>query len=383
MKCTALFETIDQLNESYLSFWEDVCNIESPTTFKKGVDAVGSYFIEQANLRGWQVEIFEQPVAGNVVCITLNPHADAAPICFSGHMDTVHPIGLFGTPPVRRDHEKIYGPGVTDCKGGIVAAFMAMDALDRCGFTTRPVQLLLQSDEEGGSSVSGKATIRSICERAKDSVAFLNLECYTPGKACLVRKGIVTYTLTITGIEAHSSHCATEGASAILEAAHKIIELEQMKDADGLTCNCGVIRGGSVPNTVPGFCEVKANIRFATQEQLDWVQRRVQEIADTVHVPGCTCEVTCSGNRVAMELQERNLSLLDTMNRIYRENSLPELEMSKQAGGSDAADVTACGIPCIDSLGVRGGDIHSPAEYAWLDSLAESAKLVASVAYCI
>lgn len=50
-------------------------------------------------------------------------------------MDTVHPVGLFGTPPVKQEGDKIYGPGVVDCKGGIVAAFFAMRTLNDCRFT--------------------------------------------------------------------------------------------------------------------------------------------------------------------------------------------------------------------------------------------------------
>ena len=71
-------------------------------------------------------------------------------------------------------------------------------------------------------------------------------------------------------MEAHSSNCATAGANAICEAAHKIIELEKIKDKHGLTCNCSVISGGTTVNTVPGHCEFKANVRFATQEQQAW-----------------------------------------------------------------------------------------------------------------
>lgn len=380
MKCTAVLETIDSLYEAYLSFWEDICNIESPTGYKAGVDAVGEYVVAWARERGWQVEVSQQPVAGNALCITMNPHVKAAPISVSGHMDTVHTCGSFGVPAVRRDAEKMYGPGVTDCKGGIVAACLAMDALSRCGFTERPIQLLLQSDEEVGSSASNRATIDYICEKAKDSIAFLNLEGHTRGEACLVRKGIVTFTFTVTGKEAHASNCADAGTNAIAEAAHKIIELEKLKDAEGVTCNCGVIRGGSVPNTVPAWCEFKANVRFATREQLEWVRQYAQKIADTVYVSGCSCTVTASRGRIAMEYSERNAALLDIMNRIFEENGLPRLKMSKRKGGSDAAEVTECGIPCVDSLGVEGGKIHSRDEYAILESLRESAKRIAAVA---
>jgi glutamate carboxypeptidase len=159
-----LDQILTELNQRYIHVWEDVCNIESPTNHKAGVDAVGTYFINMAKERGWGVEIFEQPVAGNVVTITLNPHVQKAPLSISAHMDTVHPVGSFGTPAVHFADGKIYGPGVTDCKGGAVAAFYAMDVLDRLEFRDRPVCFYLQSDEEGGGKYSGEATIRHICE---------------------------------------------------------------------------------------------------------------------------------------------------------------------------------------------------------------------------
>ena len=383
MRCTELLQRIDLLYPDYLKVWEEVCNIESPTSCKAGVDAACEYLSQLARTLGFSVEVLPQEKAGNAVCITMNPDAKASPICLSGHMDTVHPIGLFGTPAVRLDETKIYGPGVTDCKGGVVAALLAMDALRQCGFRSRPVHLLLQTDEEVGSSLSGRQTINYICEKSRGAVAFLNLEGHTSGSACIERKGIVTFTFTVTGKEAHSSMCAKLGANAILDAAYKIIEMEKLKDHDGLTCCCSVIRGGSVPNTVPMFCEFKANVRFLTKEQLAWVREYAQKVADTVHVPGCTCTVTQPRGRVAMELCERNVELLQKMNRIYEENGLPRLVPKTHTGGSDAADVTVYGTPCVDSLGTEGGRIHSAEEFSYLISLAESAKRIGSVVWSI
>ncbi len=376
-----LFDEIDKLSEEYISVWEDVCNIESPTDFKQGVDAVGKYFIKMAQKRGWKVEVLPQEKVGDVVCITMNPDAEARPISLSGHIDTVHPVGSYGSPAVKIDGDIMYGPGVTDCKGGVVAGMLAMDALDRCGFAARPVRMLLQTDEEKGSKPSKMATINYICEKAKDAVAFLNLEGCSENEACLVRKGIVSFTFEITGIEAHASKCASKGANAIADAAHKIIELEKLKDEDGITCNCGVISGGTVANTVPGKCIFKANIRYATKAQLEWVKEHMQKVADMVHVPGCTCEAKLTGSRAAMEYCERNMELLNKMNEIYAEAGLPELVMSKRTGGSDAAYVTEAGIACVDSIGIEGGNIHTPDEYAEISSLARSAKRVAAVVW--
>lgn len=385
-KCEAVFQQIDKLYEAYLTIWEQLCKIESPTDCKEGVDAVGRYCMDIAKKHGWHVEILPQKISGDAICITMNSDAKAQPVSLSGHMDTVHPVGSFESPIVTTDEKSIYGPGVTDCKGGIVAALLAMDALHRTGFTARPVQLLLQSDEENSSVTSGKRTIQWICEKAKDAVAFLNLEPVLEGcegHATVARKGIANYRFQITGIAAHSSRCATDGASAIREAAHKILELEKCKDADGVTCSCGVISGGTVVNAVPETCSFDVNFRFFTMAQYAQVEKLVKTVADTVYVPGCTCGVTQTSFRVPMEENERNYKLLDAMNGIFEKNGMPRLKPRKVNGGADSADVTMAGIPCVDSIGVVGGRIHSKEEYGVKVSLKDAAKKITAVISCI
>ena len=211
-----VLQKIDALNDAYVQRWVDVCMLESPTHSKAGVDSVGEYFIRYATERGWKVEVFEQPVAGNVVTVTMNADVNETPLALSGHMDTVHEIGSFGSPAVRVEGDKIYGPGTTDCKGGIVAGFLAMEALDACGYRKRPVVMYLQSDEEGGGKYSGDATINHICDRAVGSIAFLNLEGASTEQICVSRKGIATYEFTVEGVEGHAAGCATYGSNAIL-----------------------------------------------------------------------------------------------------------------------------------------------------------------------
>jgi len=384
MACKEVFDKIDELCEKYMDVLEDVCNIESPTLYKEGVDKVGAYFIEIAKEHGWEIEIAKQEVSGDAICITMNPEAKLEPVAVSGHMDTVHPVGLFGTPAVRRDEVNMYGPGVTDCKGGVVAAVLAMDALEQCGFQNRPIQLLLQSDEENSSITSNLATINYICEKAKDAVAFLNLEGMKNGGgvAAIQRKGILRYRLHVHGKAVHSSKCY-EGANAVAEAAHKIIRLEEMKNPEGLTCNCGVITGGTVANTVAENCSFLVDIRFATMRELERVKEKVRQIAEETTIPGCTCTIEEISFRPAMELCERNEKLLKKMNEIYAQNGLPILRGVMENSGSDAAYSTIAGIPSIDSIGIEGGRIHSVEEYAVLKSLAESAKRIAAVIYGI
>lgn len=386
MNVKTVFDKIDALSEEYIGVWEDICNIESPTNDKDGVDAVGNYIINIAKKFGWNVEINKQEVSGNAVCITMNKDAGKAPVCLSGHIDTVHPKGLFGYPPVKIDRAagKIYGPGVVDCKGGVASSLLAMAALRECGFDERPIKLILQSDEEVSSITSGKSTVKFMAECAKDCVAFLNGEGHDKGKVTIERKGIIRYVMDITGKAAHSSKCF-QGKSAILEAAHKIIELEEglgdeWKNDDGITCNCGVISGGTVANTVPEKCSVLVDIRYKTKEQLEAVQKRVKEIAEKSYIEGTTCELSVKSQRVSMEICEKNEALFERINEIFAANGLMPVAKNKGAGGSDASDMTSYGIPTLDNFGSYGGSIHSKDEWAWLDSIAYSAKMLAAIA---
>ncbi len=382
MPHTKYFETLDRLTPHFIDMWEEFCNIESPTDYKEGVDRAGAYLAQEAKKRGWQVEYAPQERAGDAICITMNPHAEGAPVVLSGHMDTVHKVGSFGTPAVRKDAEKLYGPGVTDCKGGLIAAMLAMDTLHKEGYNKRPVMLLLQTDEEGGSALSKKATINYICSRARGCRAFFNLEGHTQGEACLQRKGIITFVFDVQGVEAHASRCALYGSNAIAEAAAKILELEKIKDNEGVTCCCSIISGGSTVNTVPNHCQFKVNVRFATAEQKNWICTFMQELADKSYVEGCKTTLSQASFRLAMELTEKNKTLLTDFNGCLEKCGLPPLAPGKRTGGSDAADVTASGIACIDSIGVRGDKIHSANEFAYIDSLNEAAKrLVAAALY--
>lgn len=382
MKCLELFNTIDRLNDKYVKVWEEVCNIESPTNCKESVDEVGDYFIKMAKERNWKIEVLECEAAGNAICITMNPESKKESVVFSGHIDTVHPKGLFGYPPVRFDEENIYGPGVTDCKGGVVASFMAMEALEECGFVDRPVKLIIQTDEETSSKTSNKRTIEFMCNHAKGAVAFLNTEYAVGNTAVLIRKGIVRHRLNIHGIATHSSRC-TEGKSAIAEAAHKILKLETLKDDDGITCNCGVISGGTVANTVPAECSFITDIRFGDKAQYDKAMEFLKVVAETSYIGGCPCDLEEISYRPAMPLTDTNLKFLETMNKIYEENGLPRLEIKASRSGSDAAYITEIDVPCVDDVGVDGSHIHSVKEFARISSLAESAKKQAAVAFCI
>ena len=378
LNCENVFKRIDDMEQEYIKILEEFCLIESPTNYKEGVDAASDYIVKIAETFGWKVERQKQEIAGDCICITMNPDATEAPVCLSGHVDTVHPIGLFGTPAVKYDGDKMYGPGIADCKGGIVSSLLAMAALSKENFTTRPIKLILQSDEETSSKESNKTTVDYMCECARGAVAFLNCEPSGGNTTVIQRKGIAKYIFSITGKATHASACY-EGISAIAEASHKIIELEKYKDMNGITANCGLISGGTTINTVPEKCTFKVDFRFSNSEELEMVHSIARKVADTSYIEGSSCELVLTSLRDAMELTDTNLQLLDKVNKIFEKVNLPVLTARSSGGGSDAAYTTQCGIPTLDSLGVGCKSIHSKDEHTLIHTLTESAKRLAAI----
>lgn len=374
-----VFNKIDELKDEFVNIWKQVVEIESPTSYKEGVDAVGHFFKEYATSNLWDVEVLENEVAGNALCITMNPNSKQKPVAISGHMDTVHPVGSFQT---HIENNKIYGPGCTDCKGGLIVCLLAMKALKECGYINRPVKFILQSDEEVGSRLSNKKTIEFMCEKAKDCVCFLNTEMYNDGTAVTTRKGIRRYEMATKGRAAHSSVC-NQGLNSILEMSYKIIELEKMKQADDITINVGTIEGGTTPNTVPENCKILIDVRFNNEEQMNEADEYIKNIANKTYVDGTSTTLTLISTRIAMDYKEYNTELLNKMNSIFSKCGLSQLTARKATGGSDAAYTSHAGIPSIDSIGVSGGYIHSKDEYANIDSLPENAKRMAAIIFSI
>ncbi len=378
INCEKLFKRIDDMEQEYVKILEEFCLIESPTDYKEGVDAASNYIVKKAEAFGWKIERQKQEVAGDCFCITMNPDATEAPVCLSGHVDTVHPVGLFKDPVVTYDGDKIYGPGVSDCKGGIVASLLAMAALSKENFTDRPIKLILQSDEETSSTESNHTTVDYMCECGRGAVAFLNCEPSIEGTVVLKRKGIIRYIFSITGKAAHASVCYN-GASAIAEAAHKILEIEKYKEIKGITANCGTISGGTKVNSVPAECTFGVDFRFSNSEERAMVENVAKKVAETSYIEGTTCEVVMESFREAMELTETNLKLLETANNIFEKTNLPTLSIRESGGGSDASYTTMCGIPTLDSIGVASKNIHSKDEYTLISSLTDSAKALATI----
>ena len=223
--------------------------------------------------------------------------------------------------------------------------------------------------------------MRFICEKAKDSVAMLNVEPSNRNSDVVIeRKGIAKYKIVIKGVAAHASVCFKDtAASAIAEAAHKILKIEKFKDKEGITANVGLISGGTAINTVPAECVLMVDTRYKTDEQLKEIETFMENLSKESAVKGTTTEITRMILRLSMPKVERNISLMKKVNDILLKAGLEELKEKVTFGGSDAADFTHFGIPVLDQLGIICEGAHTINERVHLESLPYCAKRIAAI----
>ncbi len=375
---TKIFEEIEKLKDKYTDMLVDLCSIESKSNDKEGVDKVGDYLCRVALDMGYTIKKKEFEKAGNVYSFTLNPDAKMSGVAVSAHMDTVFEKGVFGYPPVRIEGDRIYGPGVFDCKGGIVQCMLVMEAMKNCGYTDRPVKLILQSDEEVSSSLSDKGTLEFMVEEAKGCAAFLNTEGHRKPTITVGRKGITARTIVIEGRACHAGYYVG-GISAVREAAYKVTELEKHSDVNSITFNCGAIRGGTVSNIVPDRCEIDVEFRYKTMEQKKQAEDIFENVVNTSYVEGTKSHYIQKSERIPMERTEENDKLAGIYNSVAEKYGFEAFELFESPGGADSAYTTHAGIPTVDSIGPQGADGHCTTEMTVLSSIPRMAKIMAAV----
>lgn len=358
----------------YLEFWKHICNMETPSSDKEALNLQADYIEQFCKEKGFSVSRQSYELAGDTMVVELNGDSDKAPVVLLAHMDTVHKIGAFGYPPVQERDGILYGPGVFDCKGGIAVSLLAMEAIAKSGMNHRTIKLILNSDEEDGRFI-GDEGVRFIQETARGACAAFNAEAGREDSLTVGRKGIIKAVMQIRGIAGHAGNAYYECASAIREAAHKILELEVQSEGD-ITYNCGIVSGGTAVNVVAENCTVGVDIRFKNAQQQRDALRALEAVAKTTYVDGCFTDLQIVHIRPAMECTKENLELFEKVAGVARAIGMGEVLPKERGGGSDSAYTVEIGIPTICSMGTVGRYEHSVREEADINTLESRALLM-------
>lgn len=371
-----VFAYIDDHKAQMMDLWQDLVNQDSPASYREGVDLVAKRVFKELEEAGASTRWDEEGKA----LIAEIPGDSRAPVLLLGHVDTVFPVGEAARRPFTVEGSRVTGPGALDMKGGVAVMLSALKALHSAGFSGRPLKVILVSDEEIAHNGS-KATVM-LQREARGCAACFNCETgYEDNSLVIGRKGGVVFKAAVHGIAAHAGNNPRQGRSAIWEMAKKIDDIQNMTDWDkGITFNVGTIKGGTVSNAIPGYCEVEGDIRFQDPDISPFVKEELLKVLNHTYMEGTKTELLLyHEGMLPMKMTEENRKLFEFVKKTGEENGIPVSEGKLVGGGSDSGYVVYAGVPTVCAMGVKGRFNHTRDEYALKDSLFERAKLLGAV----
>lgn len=370
------FQFVDNHREEMVSLWQEVVTMESGPHEKAGIDAVAARFKKVLDDEGATSRMVEFEKAGNMLIAEFGKNRPKPGVIFLGHMDTAIPAGAIAERPFTIKDGKAYGPGVLDMKGGIVAFLYAIKALNSVGYDSRSIKVLLAGDEEVLHANSNATDV--FIEESRGYAAAFNTETGFVDNGIVVgRKGVARLMLEVKGIAAHAGNDPENGRSAILEMAHKIIDVQNLTDWEkGISYNVGVMQGGTTSTAVPDYAKIFIDVRYKDPDDLPGIIKQVEEVAARTYVEGTTATAAFMDGLKPMKTTEEVKQLFELVKKVSEENGFGTPYAKYVGGGSDSAYTVLAGVPTVCAMGVKGGRNHSPEEYAIVDSLFERAKLM-------
>lgn len=315
-----------------------------------------------------------------------NAKAAKIKVLLCGHLDTVFAADDSFQQVTVINHNRLNGPGVADMKGGIIVMLTALKAIEQSPYADAiHWEVLINPDEEIGS-ISSAPLLRQVA--VNHQVGMIYEPSMPDGTLAGERKGSGNFSIIVRGRSAHAGREHHLGRNAIVHLARVIEQLNNLnligyaqhtdcKQAD-FTVNIGRVTGGGAVNIVPDLAICRFNIRvnsFAAQQQ---VQQLVNDIVANLNNAEYQVELHGQFTRPPKPMNHAQQKLFNLLKQCGTELNIP-INTVATGGCCDGNNLLAAGLPNIDTLGVRGGNIHSHDEYILLDSLTERAKLSTSL----
>ncbi|MFY9997414.1 MAG: M20 family metallopeptidase [Leclercia sp.] len=363
--------------EHYIDELKTLVNVDCGTKTLDGVATVAGIMQLFWQAEGWHTEQIDLgDKVGPGVLVTNKPQAEQFDVLLVGHLDTVFAPGTVAQRPLTQDETRLYGPGVSDMKSGLLNILWAMRGLDAADNARLSIAVAMNPDEETGSVYShewiGELAKRSrcvlVCEAAR-----------ADGSLVKARKGMAGYQLAFSGVAAHAGNDPEKGRSAIVALAHSILAINGLADlARGTTLNVGVINGGSAGNVVADSASAELDVRFWENDEYDRVHQQLQALCAQGFLEGVTTSIVRVNHKPAMAASDETRALMQLVEKAGSEEGIA-ITWQAVGGGSDANHTAALGIPTLDGFGPTGAGFHSPAEWLEIASIEQRIRLLKRV----
>lgn len=314
---------------------------------------------------------------GHALRVVKRPNAPFK-ILLAGHMDTVYPLDQ-PQQKISVEGQFLRGPGVADMKGGLVVMLTALKALERFQeFEAVGWEVIINPDEETGS-VGSEPLLVQAANRCHLGLVFE--PSFADGAIVSSRKGSMNAVVVARGKAAHAGRDFEKGKNAILAIAHFIAQAHRLNNTlKGISINPGSISGGGPVNIVPELAICRLNARSLNPEDFVNLKQDLQQIIDKNDVEGVQLSLHIENARKPKVFDEKSQSLFELLNTCALEEGYT-LNCRPSGGVCDGNIIASQGRPVIDTLGVIGGDIHTPNEYMLIDSLVKRTRLVSRLLF--
>ena len=382
---------LSELNRRLAWYVEDWAAINSGTSNQTGVDTIARQaadwlagFADQVNRVPLPpIEEIDDtgrkassPVADAVVAVC-RPEAPRR-VLLNIHLDTVYGLDQPFQTVCRPEPGILHGPGVADAKGGLVVMLAALEAFERSEAASKiGWEVILNPDEEMGSPASAALLQTAAC---RADIGLVYEPTLPDGTLIRQRKGSGNFTVVVRGRSAHAGREITSGRNALAALCRLFVELEQLNNDDGsITLNLGRVVGGGPVNIVPDLAVGRFNVRVVDSSALVQAESRVRACMERANAAdGITVEMHGGFTSPPKRCDAAMAQLFDRVLDAGREIGLA-IDTADSGGVCDGNKLAAAGLPTVDTLGPRGGHIHSDREYLLIDSLAERMQLSLAV----
>ncbi|AIB37053.1 MULTISPECIES: M20/M25/M40 family metallo-hydrolase [Pseudomonas] len=357
----------EQYKADALKLLERLVNIDSGSGYEPGLTQVRDIAVDELKQLGFSIELVPDKAANNSHVVATLKGTGKAKILLMAHMDTVFKEGSAAERPFHIKDGRAYGPGVMDDKGGIVAGIYALKVLKDQGFKDyAQITFLLDASEETGSDAASEL----IRKTAKAHDVTLNLEPGRPADGLVVwRKGSATAVVEVKGKAAHAGVAPELGRNAAMEAAHQILQLGKLGDEEKkTTINFTVIKAGDRTNVIPDQATAKADVRAALPEEFDRIEKDLARVSANKLIPETEVKTSLQRGLPPMPQTPESDKLVAIAQGIYGELG-KKLTIEGSGGAADASLSAGVGTPTLDGFGIVGGNIHTPEEYAEVESV--------------
>lgn len=380
---TALLAASRAAEPAVIKSLEEMVQIESGSQDLAGLQRLADYAQQRLQALGGKVERLtaSRGPGGPIVKATFEGKGTRR-VMLMAHMDTVYTTGTLATQPMRRDGNKLYGPGIADDKGGIAVVLHSLALLKDAGWQDYArITVLFNPDEEIGSIGSGDL----IAQLAAEHEVVLSFE-PNAAKAVVKQEGLLlgaagtaTAELVVKGRASHAGAAPELGRNALIELSHQLVQTRDIaKTIPGAQLNWTTAKADGVRNQIPETATAGGDVRLTESDAAEKLRAALNQAVTNKLVPDTTTTATLTVGRPPYRANDAAKAMAKHAQGIYAELDNRQLGLAPMTGGAtDAGYASLSGKAVVlESFGLAGFGYHARDEYIEIDSIVPRLYLV-------